>query len=82
MDWSLKEVVFLQAPNGTRKSSKNGDSHATNLQLNKVMEDERQERESIVLWKKPFTTLHYFLVELCLTIQEYTLKYVLFKKKN
>jgi len=74
MDWSLKEVVFLQAPNGTRKSSKNGDSHATNLQLNKVMEDERQERESIVLWKKPFTTLHYFLVELCLTIQEYTLK--------
>ncbi|XP_045033265.1 vacuole membrane protein 1-like [Daphnia magna] len=44
------------------------------MQLKKMREEERQEREGIVLWKRPFTTLQYFTVELCLTIQEYAQK--------
>merc|ERR1712136_616550 len=42
--------------------------------MGKGMDEEVQERESIVLWKRPFTTIHYFLVELLLNIQEYALK--------
>jgi len=44
------------------------------MQLKKMRDEERQEREGIVVWKKPLTTLHYFSVELCLNIQEYAQK--------
>ncbi|XP_046840649.1 vacuole membrane protein 1-like [Xenia sp. Carnegie-2017] len=39
------------------------------VQLEKIME--RKNRESIVLWKKPLTTLHYFSLELMIIVQEY-----------
>ena len=52
----------------------NGDYRSNDLQYKKGMDEEVQERESIVLWKRPLTTLHYFLVELLLNIQEYTFK--------
>ena len=39
------------------------------VQLEKIME--RKNRESIVLWKKPLTTLHYFCLELMIIVQEY-----------
>ena len=52
----------------------NGDYRSYDLQFKKGMDEEVQERESIVLWKRPFTTIHYFLVELLLNIQEYALK--------
>lgn len=52
----------------------NGDYRSYDLQFKKGMDEEIQERESIVLWKRPFTTIHYFLVELLLNIQEYALK--------
>ncbi len=43
-------------------------------QLKKMRDAERQEREGIVLWKRPFTTLKYFFIELCLDVQEYAYK--------
>ena len=52
----------------------NGDYRSYDLQFKKGMDEEIQERESIVLWKRPFTTIHYFLAELLLNIQEYALK--------
>lgn len=52
----------------------NGDYRSYDLQFKKGMDEEIQERESIVLWKRPITTVHYFLVELLLNIQEYALK--------
>ena len=32
---------------------------------------ERENREKIVLWRKPLITLQYFVLELIITIQEY-----------
>lgn len=42
--------------------------------LMEVRDHERQERESLVLWKRPITTLQYFFLELCLDIHEYAVK--------
>ena len=74
-------IMFLiQAQGGLRKNPKSGEKNGVVslnpelMQLKKMREEERQEREGIVLWKRPFTTLHYFTVELCLNIQEYALK--------
>lgn len=35
---------------------------------------EKQERESIVLWRRPFTTLQYFILESLILIKEYSIK--------
>lgn len=65
---------------GVKKNMKTGERNGLIslspelMQLKKMREEERQEREGIVLWKRPFTTLQYFTVELCLTIQEYAQK--------
>lgn len=34
-------------------------------------ERDREERESLVLWKKPLLTLHYFTLELLITLKEW-----------
>ncbi len=34
----------------------------------------QRERNSLVLWKKPLTTLYYFLLELLVLIQEFGVK--------
>lgn len=60
--------------NSMKSGDINGDYRSNDLQYKKGMDEEVQERESIVLWKRPLTTLHYFLVELLLNIQEYTFK--------
>jgi hypothetical protein len=71
----------MQAQGGLRKNLKIGGERngvvslsPELMQLKKMREEERQEREGIVVWKRPFTTLHYFSVELCLNIKEYTQK--------
>lgn len=35
---------------------------------------DREERLSLVLWKRPLTTLHYFLLETLMEVKEWTLK--------
>lgn len=35
---------------------------------------DREERLSLVVWKRPLTTLHYFLLEALLETKEWTLK--------
>lgn len=37
---------------------------------------EPSQRNSIVLWRRPFTTIHYFLFELVLSLKEYTIRFV------
>jgi len=39
-------------------------------ELKQIRHQEREEREKIVLWRKPITTLHYFLLELILLLRE------------
>lgn len=77
--------AFTQAGGPSRKSQKSSESNGVAtlspelMQLKNMREADRQEKDGIVLWKRPFTTLHYFIAELCLSIQEYALKYVLTK---
>jgi hypothetical protein len=37
---------------------------------------ERENRQNIVLWRRPLTTLQYFMLELIITIQEYWRRFV------
>lgn len=73
-------MFLIQVQKGVKKNMKTGERNGLIslspelMQLKKMREEERQEREGIVLWKRPFTTLQYFTVELCLTIQEYAQK--------
>lgn len=64
----------ITSRNSMKSGDVNGDYRSYDLQFKKGMDEEIQERESIVLWKRPITTVHYFLVELLLNIQEYALK--------
>ena len=59
-----------------RKGGAQANGNSTHLQVSddSRMRDENKERDSIVLWRKPVTTIHYFLVELILDIKEYTIK--------
>lgn len=70
---TVKETTTTSR-NNMKSGNVNGDYRSYDLQFKKGMDEEIQERESIVLWKRPFTTIHYFLVELLLNIQEYALK--------
>lgn len=70
---TVKEVSTASRRN-TKSGDFDEDSHSSGSQLKQAMESERQERETIVLWKRPITTLHYFLVELYLTVLEYAFK--------
>lgn len=73
-------MYFIQSQGISRKSQKSNERNGVAtlspelMQLKNMREADRQEKEGIVLWKRPFTTLHYFVSELCLTVQEYALK--------
>ena len=75
-------MITIVIPQATsRKNPKSGElngnsatHHSADQQLKKMKEAERLERENIVLWKRPVTTLHYFTIELCLNIKEYAIK--------
>lgn len=41
------------------------------LSVDEKKQRDREERESLVLWKKPLLTLHYFTLELLVTLQEW-----------
>lgn len=41
------------------------------LSMDEKKQRDREERESLVLWKKPLLTLHYFTLELLITLQEW-----------
>lgn len=41
------------------------------LSVDEKKQRDREERETLVLWKKPLLTLHYFTLELIITLQEW-----------
>lgn len=49
------------------------DTHAVGLDSELSVEEkerkDREDRESLVLWRKPLLTLHYFSLELLITLQ-------------
>ncbi|KAM9728293.1 vacuole membrane protein 1-like isoform 1-T1 [Menidia menidia] len=49
------------------KEQKNGE--LTEVLLDERKQRDREERESLVLWKKPLLTLHFFLLELLITLR-------------
>lgn len=66
----------------SRKSPKTTGTNTMTAELKYLMEvrdEERHERESLVLWRRPITTIHYFLLELLLDIQEYASKLLNYK---
>ena len=73
-DASINQSSIL---NGGNKLS---DVHTHNHYLNdKIREErkmERENRQNIVLWKKPLITMQYFVLELTITIQEYWKRFV------
>ena len=57
--------------NGLHKSKSNG----ADSERKKAIEMERVEREKLVLWKRPLTTLQYALLEFCLLTREFGLRF-------
>ena len=43
----------------------------TDASLSEQRRGDREERLSLVVWKRPLVTLHYFLLELLLTVKEW-----------
>uniref|UniRef100_A0A8C1LGA5 Vacuole membrane protein 1 n=1 Tax=Cyprinus carpio TaxID=7962 RepID=A0A8C1LGA5_CYPCA len=54
------------------KDKQNGSSTDSSLRERKQLD--REERLSLVLWKRPFTTLQYFCIETLITLKEWTWK--------
>ncbi|KTG35301.1 hypothetical protein cypCar_00036045 [Cyprinus carpio] len=54
------------------KDKQNGSS--TDSSLRERKQQDREERLSLVLWKRPFTTLQYFFIETLITLKEWTWK--------
>lgn len=70
-----ENVSFSIQVHRKKNGVQNGNiTESVDSKMKMMREAERQERESIVLWKRPITTLHYFTVELILNIKEYTIK--------
>ncbi|KAM4545622.1 vacuole membrane protein 1-like isoform 1-T2 [Odontesthes bonariensis] len=51
------------------KEQKNGELTDSEHLVDDRKQRDREERESLVLWKKPLLTLHYFLLELLITLR-------------
>ncbi|XP_070838931.1 vacuole membrane protein 1-like isoform X1 [Chaetodon trifascialis] len=51
------------------KEQQNGE--LTELSVDEATQRDREERETVVLWKKPLLTLHYFTLELLITLKEW-----------
>ncbi|XP_062872665.1 vacuole membrane protein 1 isoform X2 [Trichomycterus rosablanca] len=54
------------------KENRNGNS--TDASVRERKQKEREERLSLVLWRKPIQTLHYSFLETLMTVKEWTLK--------
>lgn len=44
----------------------------SDLSVRESRQKDKEERLSLVLWKRPITTLHYFLLETLIKLQEWT----------
>ena len=53
-----------------------GHEHHLNEKLRQERKMERENRQNIVLWKKPLITLQYFMLELIITSQEYWRRFI------
>ncbi|XP_072231599.1 vacuole membrane protein 1-like isoform X1 [Leuresthes tenuis] len=51
------------------KEQKNGELTDSEPLVDEQKQRDREERESLVLWKKPLLTLHYFLLEMLITLR-------------
>ncbi|XP_010774145.1 vacuole membrane protein 1-like [Notothenia coriiceps] len=49
----------------------NGELTDSQLSVDERKQRDREERESLVLWRNPLFTLHYFTLELLITIEEW-----------
>uniref|UniRef100_A0A674P8M6 Vacuole membrane protein 1 n=1 Tax=Takifugu rubripes TaxID=31033 RepID=A0A674P8M6_TAKRU len=68
-------TVFDMAANGESCARAKKSSGAKDGQNGKSRrQKDREERLSLVLWKRPLTTLHYFLLETLMEVKEWTLK--------
>ncbi|XP_037604325.1 vacuole membrane protein 1-like isoform X2 [Sebastes umbrosus] len=56
------------------KKQPNGELTDSELSVDDRKQREREERETLVLWKKPLLTLHYFTLELLITLKEFLLR--------
>uniref|UniRef100_A0A667YPB5 Vacuole membrane protein 1 n=1 Tax=Myripristis murdjan TaxID=586833 RepID=A0A667YPB5_9TELE len=54
------------------KDKQNGNS--TDSSVRERRQKDKEERLSLVLWRRPITTLHYFLLETLIKLKEWTLK--------
>ena len=57
--------------NGKKSASVRKRTRSTSVA---TRERQREEREAIVLWKRPFTTLHYSLMESVFTVHDWIRK--------
>lgn len=48
--------------------------YSPDLSLRERRQKDKEERLSLVLWRRPVTTLHYFLLETLLKLKEWTFK--------
>ncbi|XP_045895630.1 vacuole membrane protein 1-like isoform X1 [Micropterus dolomieu] len=53
------------------KEQQNGELTDPELSVDDRKQRDREERESLVLWKKPLLTLHFFTLELLITLKEW-----------
>uniref|UniRef100_A0A3B4V461 Uncharacterized protein n=2 Tax=Seriola dumerili TaxID=41447 RepID=A0A3B4V461_SERDU len=53
------------------KEQRNGELTGPELPVDERKQRDREERETLVLWKKPLFTLHYFTLELLITLKEW-----------
>lgn len=51
------------------KEQQNGELTESELPVDDRKQRDREEREALVLWKKPLLTLHYFTLELLITLK-------------
>ncbi|XP_069827901.1 vacuole membrane protein 1 [Dendropsophus ebraccatus] len=58
---------------GTAKEQHNGRFTDSSF-LNEKKRREREERQSVVLWRKPFITLQYFILETLINLKEWSVK--------
>lgn len=64
-----KECIIIHVETSMTVSLSPTDSSLRDRRLR-----DKEERLSLVLWKKPVTTLHYFLLETLIKLKELTLK--------
>ncbi|KAM6984316.1 LOW QUALITY PROTEIN: vacuole membrane protein 1-like [Tautogolabrus adspersus] len=64
------EVELLPRRAGVKEQD-NGELADSELSVNEKKQRDREERESLVLWKNPLLTLYYFTLELLITLKEW-----------